>query len=215
MKSLVIEHNIKLADLLSKSLKKLSKKQQKASIKDSPNTNPPDKTSKVQSTKASTMSTVYTQWVARLASGWEGYFPQTIQRVVLETKYDGFSLDDIATKLADATQEELVELLALFHARGSRVDKMMSSIAEAYVEKYQTLINKFGIIKTGERIDKKALTSPRISLALLFPSIQVALKMQRIGIYSDIDNDGAIFGINAIPVLLSYKEISEQDCKEI
>lgn len=154
------------------------------------------------------MSDVYTKWLREISSEWpEDFGLETIKLACEEIKFDGFNLDDIARQLAGVSVDKLIKLLSFFHSRGSKPSVALKTIKESSRESYAKLMKDCKVCDSGSK-DRKAITLPRISLALPVMSVGVALQMMAggfpLGIHSSICQKGAIFGVNSVVTLCAH-----------
>lgn len=157
----------------------------------------------------------YDDWIksltdSLLAVDWS----DLITSVETELKYVGFDLEEVARKLKDMKLDDLGILLIMFHTRGSNASKILNTMVKSQKVKYQALLKKYSV-KDRVGTDKTAMTLARISLAAPVHSIQVALKVSRLGIYSTVSAKSAHFGVNAMPYLLSYSGVPLETRKMI
>lgn len=151
----------------------------------------------------------YDEWIGKLTAELnETDLTEMMTTSEEELKYLDFDLEELAKKLSKINLMDLGHLLVLFHTRGSNTDKILKTMKKEAERKYRPLINKYHV-KSKIGAEKSSITLARISLAAPIHSIQLAMKVDRLGIFSTVSKTSAFFGVNSMPYLLSYRDLNK------
>lgn len=152
----------------------------------------------------------YAHFVAEFLKRWHEYTTEDvdIQEASDHYKFEGFNLDAIAQKIKDFDTKRIVQLLVVFHTRGTMISKMKKSIKSDYLLDFNTLTAGF---KDNSKSDKSALTLARLSLAVPSVSFLIARKVTMNQIAVNLLDGFAALSSNSVPCIVRSSKVVKRD----